>query len=78
MGSIFGYGAHACRLVVLYDSFGWVIESRKWEFRDRSLEIFCLFRENRSFGGKGKGSLEYQLPLINSLWEGWELGEMCS
>ena len=54
-----------------------VIESREWEFRDRSLEIYCLFRENGSFGEKGKGSLEGQLSLINSLGEGWELGGSC-
>ena len=55
-----------------------VIESRECEFRDKSLEIFCLFCENESFGGKGMGSLEDQLPLINSLGERWELGGSCA
>jgi len=39
----------------------------------RSLEIFCLFCGNESFGEKGKGSLEGPIPLINSLGEEWEL-----
>jgi hypothetical protein len=54
-----------------------VIESREWKFRDRSLEIFCLFCGNESFDRKGKRSLEDQLSLINSLGEGWELGVSC-
>jgi len=38
-------------------SFGWgsLIESREKEFRDRSLEIFCLFCGNENFGEKGRG-----------------------
>ena len=59
-----------CRLVWLG-----VIESREWKFRDRSLQISYLFCKNGSSGGKG--SLEGQLPLINSLGEGWELGGSC-
>ena len=55
----------------------WLIKSREWEFRDRSLEIFCLFCGNETFGEKVKGSLEGQLPLINSQGEGWELGGSC-
>ena len=57
-----------CRLVWLG-----VIESREWKFRDRSLQISYLFCENGSSGGKGKDSLESQLPLINFLGEGWKL-----
>jgi hypothetical protein len=40
------------------------------KFRGRSLEIFCLFCERGSLGGKENGSLESQLPLINCLG-GW-------
>jgi hypothetical protein len=39
-----------------------------------ALEIFYLFGGNRRFGGKENGSLEGQLPLINSLGEEYELG----
>ena len=67
---------HFSILSLFYSRLVWlgVIESREWEFRDKSSEIFYLFCKNESFGGKGNGSLEDQLPLINSLGEEWEFG----